>query len=84
MPYTFCIVCFEHSWCMKCTCGGDFYCSIACQKQHWGVHKEYCPYRQAMLSLKAVTTADGVQLPKEVYTQILHFWGIPGKVIRQL
>ena len=71
MPYSFCRVCFEYAYCKKCACGGDLYCSVNCQKQHWAVHKRYCLIDQVWRLLLELTRE---KLPREAYDLIISFW----------
>ena len=71
MPYSFCRVCFEYAYCKKCACGGDLYCSVNCQKQHWAVHKRYCLIDQVWRVLLELTQE---KLHREAYDLIISFW----------
>ena len=71
MDVWFCVVCFDINnakW--RCACGGESYCSKACQTQHWAEHKEYCLVRGIR---KALTAKPGISLPTHLAKYVAAF-----------
>ena len=64
MPCFVCQVCFEFAPCKRCGCGGGLYCSVACQKQDWCEHRQYCEIANRFTARKPIWEETG--LPNDI------------------
>ena len=81
MPLSFCRVCFEYSHARRCACRAELYCSRACQRQYWSIHKQYCQIHRVWCMLSRIT---GERLPQEIYYLIRIFWGYSDGICKKL